>query len=107
MAQWLERFGLEDGISMIGGCCGSEAEHIAALDQMLRRIGRDRPRPPPKTRHPVWGPSVASLYGQVPLRQENAHLSIGEGRNANRPRALPPLPGEGDRGGWGREGGRP
>src|SRR6266403_753415 len=41
MAQWLERFVLEDGISMIGGCCGSEAEHIAALDQMLRRIGRD------------------------------------------------------------------
>src|SRR5579864_3330328 len=40
MAQWLERFVIEDGIGMIGGCCGSEAAHIAALDQMLRRIGR-------------------------------------------------------------------
>src|SRR5260370_25230816 len=83
MAQWLERFVLEDGISMIGGCCGSEAEHIAALDQMLKRIGRDRPRPAPKTRNPVWVPSVASLYSQVPLRQENAYLSIGERCNAN------------------------
>src|SRR5438034_3179783 len=54
MAQWLERFVLEDGISMIGGCCGSGAAHIAALDQMLRRIGRangdGRLRPVPKTR---------------------------------------------------------
>src|SRR6266700_1670244 len=88
MAQWLERFVLEDGISMIGGCCGSEAEHIAALDQMLRRIGRDRPRPVPKTRTPVWVPSVASLYTQVPLRQENAYLSIGERCNANGSRAF-------------------
>jgi 5-methyltetrahydrofolate--homocysteine methyltransferase len=28
-------------------------------------------------------PSLASLYGQVPLRQENAYLSIGERCNAN------------------------
>src|SRR6266850_2152614 len=88
LAQWLERFVLEDGVAMIGGCCGSEAEHIAALDQMLRRIGRDRPRPVPKTRTPVWVPSVASLYTQVPLRQENAYMSIGERCNANGSRAF-------------------
>src|SRR5712691_9080285 len=87
LAQWLERFVLEDGVGVIGGCCGTEAPHIAALDQMLRRIGRDRPRPVPKARTPVWVPSVASLYGQVPLRQENAYLSIGERCNANGSRA--------------------
>src|SRR5712664_3432743 len=96
MAQWLERFVLEDGINMIGGCCGSEAAHIAALDQMLRRIGRDRPRPMPKTRTPVWVPSVASLYSQVPLRQENAYLSIGERCNANGSRAFRRLQEAGD-----------
>ncbi len=96
MAQWLERFVLEDGIGMIGGCCGSEAAHIAALDQMLRRIGRDRPRPMPKTRTPVWVPSVASLYTQVPLRQENAYLSIGERCNANGSRAFRRLQEAGD-----------
>src|SRR5436309_7692911 len=67
LAQWLERFVLEDGVSMIGGCCGTETQHIAALDAMLRRIGRDRPRPVPRQRKPVWVPAVASLYGQVPL----------------------------------------
>src|SRR5579863_1052109 len=88
LAQWLERFVLEDGANIIGGCCGTEPKHIAALDAMLRRIGRDRPRPTPKTREPVWTPSVASLYGQVSLRQENAYLSIGERCNANGSRAF-------------------
>ncbi len=88
LAQWLERFVLEDGANIIGGCCGTEPRHIAALDAMLRRIGRDRPRPMPKSRKPAWVPSVASLYGQVSLRQENAYLSIGERCNANGSRAF-------------------
>ncbi len=96
LAQWLERFVIEDGVGMIGGCCGTEAPHIAALDAMLRRIGRDRPRPVPKARNPVWVPSVASLYGQVPLRQENAYLSIGERCNANGSRAFRRLQEAGD-----------
>src|SRR5437016_13518115 len=96
LAQWLERFVVEDGVGIIGGCCGTEAAHIAALDQMLSRIGRDRPRPAPKTRHPVWTPSVASLYSQLPLRQENAYLSIGERCNASGSRAFRRLQEQGD-----------
>src|SRR5438067_4851723 len=42
LAQWLERFVLEDGIGMIGGCCGTDVPHIAVLDQMLRRLGKDQ-----------------------------------------------------------------
>jgi 5-methyltetrahydrofolate--homocysteine methyltransferase len=96
LAQWLERFVLEDGVNMIGGCCGTEARHIAALDAMLRRIGRDRPRPVPRQRKPVWAPAVASLYGQVLLRQENAYLSIGERCNANGSRQFRRLQEQGD-----------
>src|ERR1700736_3139434 len=96
LAQCLERCVLEDGVNMIGACCGSEAAHIAALDQMLRRIGRDRPRPVPKQRQPQWTPSVASLYSQVALRQENAYLSIGERCNANGSRAFRRLQEQGD-----------
>ncbi len=96
LAQWLERFVLEDGVAMIGGCCGCEATHIAALDEMLRRIGRDRPRPLPKARSVAWTPSVASLYSAVPLRQENAYLSIGERCNANGSRAFRRLQEAGD-----------
>jgi len=100
LAQWLERFVLEDGVNIIGGCCGTESAHIAALDQMLRRIGGasgdGRPRPSPKPRQPAWIPSVASLYGQVALRQENAYLSIGERCNANGSRAFRRLQEQGD-----------
>src|SRR5580700_9032497 len=96
LSQWLERFVLEDGANIIGGCCGTEPAHIAALDRMLRRIGRDRARPVPKRRNTVWAPSVASLYGQVNLRQENAYLSIGERCNANGSRQFRRLQEQGD-----------
>ena len=96
LAQWLERFVLEDGVGLIGGCCGTEAAHIAALDAMLRRIGRDRPASFAAAAQRVWAPSVASLYGQVNLRQENAYLSIGERCNANGSRQFRRLQEQGD-----------
>ena len=85
MAAWVERFINEDGLNLIGGCCGTSTPHIAALDAMLRRRaeGTGHHRPTPARRTSVWVPSVASLYNQVPLRQENAYFSIGERCNAN------------------------
>jgi 5-methyltetrahydrofolate--homocysteine methyltransferase len=82
MASWLERFISQDGVNLIGGCCGTSIEHIEALDAMLRRRG-DGYRPAPVTRTAVWVPGVASLYQAVPLRQENAIFAIGERCNAN------------------------
>jgi 5-methyltetrahydrofolate--homocysteine methyltransferase len=81
MATWVERFVAEDGINLIGGCCGTDTPHIAALDAMLRRRGGFRPAP--VERNAIWIPSVASLYGQIPLRQENSFFGIGERCNAN------------------------
>ncbi len=81
MASWLQRFVEADGVNLIGGCCGTHDAHIAALDAMLKQRG-DR-RPTPALRTAVWMPSVASLYQQVPLRQENSYFSIGERCNAN------------------------
>ena len=90
LAGWLERFITEDGVNVIGGCCGTEIEHIQVLDRMLRRLAgdQDQPaaagdRPAPKLRevHPV--PALASLFSVVDYRQENAYLSIGERCNAN------------------------
>ena len=83
MASWMERFVEEDGLNLIGGCCGTNAMHIAALDAMLRRRAGGASRPSPVARRPVWVPSVASLYAQVPLRQENSVFAIGERCNAN------------------------
>jgi 5-methyltetrahydrofolate--homocysteine methyltransferase len=81
LASWLERFITQDGVNLIGGCCGTSIEHIAALDGMLRKRGGYRPAP--VARKPIWVPGVASLYQAVPLRQENAIFAIGERCNAN------------------------
>ena len=83
LAGWLERFILEDGVNVIGGCCGTGVEHIQALDSMLRRLsdGGDRPAPKKRSTRPALG--LASLFSTVEYRQENAYLSIGERCNAN------------------------
>ncbi len=81
MAGWVERFVVEDGVNLIGGCCGTSIPHITALDAMLKKLGNPRPTPVARKFH--WIPSVASLYGATPLRQENSYFSIGERCNAN------------------------
>ena len=83
IAKWLERFIVEDGVNMVGGCCGTTVEHIAALDAMLAGLDNGARRPRPARRSVHWVPAVASLFSQVPMRQENAYLSIGERCNAN------------------------
>src|SRR5271157_1266846 len=82
LASWLERFVAQDGVNLIGGCCGTSIPHIRALDDMLRRRAGG-PRPAPVARRVVWVPSVASMYAPTPLRQENSYFSIGERCNAN------------------------
>ncbi|HKT20622.1 MAG TPA: methionine synthase [Stellaceae bacterium] len=83
LAQWQERFVLENGVHLVGGCCGTTDEHIAALNAMLCRLAGEGTRPRRRERRSVWVPAIASLYAQTPLRQENAYLSIGERCNAN------------------------
>ena len=83
MADWLRRFVNEDGVGLVGGCCGTDVAHIEALDAMLRELAEDGFRPKPCARQVNWVPAIASAYGAVPYRQENAVLSIGERCNAN------------------------
>ena len=83
LTSWLERFVEQDGVNLIGGCCGTTIGHIQSLDAMLTRRAGAGVRPAPVLRKPVWIPSVTSLYQAVPLRQENAIFAIGERCNAN------------------------
>ena len=77
MADWVARFVEEDGVNLIGGCCGTTPEHMKALRE---KIGF----PAPMDRSDVkLEPGLASLYNQVPYRQENTVLAIGERTNAN------------------------
>ena len=79
LAEWQGRFVEEDGINLIGGCCGTTPEHIRQLRAMLDA----RSNQAPVHRDPQWEASVASLYTSVPLRQERAIFAIGERSNAN------------------------
>jgi 5-methyltetrahydrofolate--homocysteine methyltransferase len=51
------------------------------MDQALRELAPLRPKARQRSVH--WLPATASLYDQVPYRQENAFLAIGERCNAN------------------------
>jgi 5-methyltetrahydrofolate--homocysteine methyltransferase len=81
LGDWLERFVVEDGAALVGGCCGTTPEHIAVLAKRLS--GR-----PLKPRRPSWQPAVTSLYSSVPLVQDNSVLFVGERSNANGSKAF-------------------
>ena len=81
LADWLLRFIEEDGVAMVGGCCGTTPEHLA---QVVRAVGVRKPRP----RKPSFQPAVTSTYTAVPLLQENSVLYVGERSNANGSKAF-------------------
>ena len=72
----LAAFVAEEGVSIVGGCCGSTPEHIRRLVSALAAV---RPAP----RSPQAKPSLSSLYQAVEIRQEIPPLLIGERANAN------------------------
>ncbi len=77
----LEQFSTEFGLGLVGGCCGTGPEH---LRQVVDRL-HGRPIVP---RRPVHVAAAASLYADVPFRQDTSYLSIGERTNANGSKAF-------------------
>jgi 5-methyltetrahydrofolate--homocysteine methyltransferase len=90
LADWHRRFVEEDGVNLVGGCCGTTPDHIRAVRAMLDA----RPDKAPRPRQPEWEPSVSSLYSAYALRQENAVFAIGERSNANGSKKFRDLLGE-------------
>jgi 5-methyltetrahydrofolate--homocysteine methyltransferase len=76
-----ERFASEFGVSLVGGCCGTTPEHVAAV---VERVGGRAAAP----RRPRPEPGVASLYAHVPFQQDTTFLAIGERTNANGSKAF-------------------
>jgi len=76
-----ESFTAEFGLALVGGCCGTTPEHLAAVVDRVhaRPLSRRRPRAEP---------GVSSLYQHVPFRQDTAFLAIGERTNANGSKAF-------------------
>jgi 5-methyltetrahydrofolate--homocysteine methyltransferase len=71
MARALRQMVEEFGVSIVGGCCGTTPEHLAAV---IREIGvRSAPARPAK---PL--PLIASMVRAVDLNQDPAPLIVGE-----------------------------
>ena len=76
-----DSFTAEFGLALVGGCCGTTPDHLAAV------VDRVRARPLAR-RRPRAEPGVSSLYQHVPFRQDTAFLAIGERTNANGSKAF-------------------
>jgi 5-methyltetrahydrofolate--homocysteine methyltransferase len=76
-----DSFTAEFGLSLVGGCCGTTPDHLAAV------VDRIRARPLAR-RRPRSEPGASSLYQHVPFRQDTAFLAIGERTNANGSKAF-------------------
>jgi 5-methyltetrahydrofolate--homocysteine methyltransferase len=76
-----DTFTAEFGLALVGGCCGTTPEHMAAV---VERVGGR----PVATRRARPEAGVASLYQHVPFRQDTAFLAIGERTNANGSKAF-------------------
>ena len=76
-----ENFLHYDGVSFLGGCCGTTPQHIRALVDRVSTIA-------PKAASGKQVNSLASLFGTVPLMQEPAPLLVGERSNATGSKAF-------------------
>ncbi|MEX1037902.1 MAG: methionine synthase [Acidimicrobiia bacterium] len=81
LAGSLETFVTELGVGVVGGCCGTTPEHLAAVVEAIRPA-------PLFEREPVHVPAAASIYSQVNLDQDTSFLIIGERANANGSKAF-------------------
>jgi 5-methyltetrahydrofolate--homocysteine methyltransferase len=100
------------GVNMVGGCCGTTPEHLAAVVEAVRDVA-PRPRAvdragsvrgggagaltdPARLEDPTadevlqveWRPQLASLYSAQPIEQDTSFLVIGERANANGSKAF-------------------
>ncbi|MFI6094171.1 methionine synthase [Lentzea sp. NPDC051213] len=81
LAQALAGFVQEFGTRLVGGCCGTTAEHLRQVADAVRDLGPSARRPRPE-------PGVSSLYQAVPFKQDASVLMIGERTNANGSKAF-------------------
>lgn len=70
-----------DGVSFLGGCCGTTPQHIRALVDKVSAIV-------PKKPSGSQVPSIASLFNTVELIQQPAPLLIGERSNSTGSKAF-------------------
>jgi 5-methyltetrahydrofolate--homocysteine methyltransferase len=76
LARFQARFVTDFGVGVVGGCCGTTPEHVAAMAEAMQAL---RPAERPRD----YQPQLASLFHSVPLDQDSGPLIVGERTNAN------------------------
>jgi 5-methyltetrahydrofolate--homocysteine methyltransferase len=81
MAEAIERFIADNGVNIVGGCCGTTPEHIKAIAEVAQEHTKKGTF---GTRTVVDMPACStSLYGPTEHRQQNSFLIVGERCNAS------------------------
>ena len=81
LAEHHARFIEELGVNVIGGCCGTQPEHLAAVVERCRDLTAAG-----RLARPV--PGASSIYSPVAFDQDTSFLIVGERTNANGSRAF-------------------
>ncbi|HND66179.1 MAG TPA: homocysteine S-methyltransferase family protein, partial [Candidatus Obscuribacter sp.] len=80
LASAIEHFVKNDGVNIVGGCCGTTPEHLQAVVAKVEGLS-------PKKRKPEFTPAVASIYTSCPLELDSAMMQppliVGERTNTN------------------------
>ena len=86
LAEAMDSFIAEFGLSLVGGCCGTTPEHIRQVADVVG--GYNDGSAQRGERQVTFEPSVSSLYSAVPFEQDASVLVIGERTNANGSKAF-------------------
>ncbi|WP_407701203.1 methionine synthase [Williamsia sterculiae] len=81
LAQALQGFVTDYGLSLVGGCCGTTPEHIRQVAAAVRELT-------PANRTVEHESEVSSLYTSVPFDQDASFMVIGERTNSNGSKAF-------------------
>ena len=79
---------LRAGASIIGGCCGSGAEHIAAVAEMAEIFGKENGLPFQEGRNRDHAAMLSTEYMAVPVELDGPTRIIGERINPTGKKAL-------------------
>jgi 5-methyltetrahydrofolate--homocysteine methyltransferase len=87
--EYQTRFVTELGVQVVGGCCGSTADHISQLAAVAKDLT-------PARRDIDHQDGATSIFGFVPFHQDASFLIMGERTNANGSRKFRDLMLDGD-----------
>jgi 5-methyltetrahydrofolate--homocysteine methyltransferase len=85
LADALAGFVSDDGVDIVGGCCGTTPEHMKRVVERIRALDA------PRRRRPRPSPELSSAMKAVPLAMEPRPLVVGERLNAQGSRKVKEL----------------